>query len=313
MTIYHIVENQCYQRLTNGLAIPNFAEQIGVDCKTYHLDEFVSGRIDYDSSPDAVFITESAFFRNSGSFTPEDLRKKVPNGKIINLGSDSILFNTKKQDEFGDITLENFDIWLDTMPYCASYYKNKGFKTDLWDWTISEKYIEQINSTKLKWNVAKKYDYICLGNLNSPYRKILKESLDKEFNGCFGVGTISSDLVPLHKAYNECYVSLGTSSPAGSDPLRTMKGFRDWIAPFFGTVLIYDDFTPMMKHKKVLPTYKYNSYDSLAETINSIKSLNRMKYLDLVQEQQEHIVSHTLEKQYHRIFSINNLKKGINV
>jgi len=186
--IYHIIENTCYQSLTNGLAIPNMAKQLGIPCKSYTLSEFLSSETKQNTSKDAIFITESAFLR--GNRTLNDVRALVPNGKIVNLGSDTILFRFQGKDEIDYIS--ELDLWLDTMPECVGYYKNKGTKADLWDWTISEAYITQIEKFQYHKRETKTCDLIFLANLNSEYRQKLYEYLiDNNISCMIGRGTIS--------------------------------------------------------------------------------------------------------------------------
>ncbi len=304
--IYHIVEQSCYQKLTNGLTIPNVAKELGIGCKTYSVSEFLAGQIDKDSSEYAVFITESAFLRNRNEFSLSDLRRRIPNGKIVNLGSDSILFNLQNKDEFGDIKPENIDLWLDTMEFSAKYYQDKGLKTDIWKWTISEDYIKQIEQLNIDYTKDK--DYVCLARLNSPYRKRLKQNLDTAgLLGTFGDGTISSELEDLYKLYSSSFVAIGTTSPAGLDDIRTMKGFRDWIAPFFGTLLIYDRHDEMAWAYESLFTYDYDNFSDLETLILSIEQFTPNVYNGWVEKQKKFIRKHTLEEQFIQLFNKHDI------
>jgi hypothetical protein len=312
--IYHIVENSCYQRLTNGLAIPNMAKQLGIECKTYSIYEFQNAIVDRDSSQDAVFIAESAFFRDS-LLDARQLRRLIPNGKLINMASDSIYFTRKNDDEFYFLP-EYFDLWLDTMEECKEYYQSKGLFADIWRWTISDKYIDLIDDYLFNLQEGfmyepskKEKDYVCLARLNSIYRQQLKHYLDENrLKGTFGTGALSSDLKDLYELYNTAWVAIGTTSPAGQDDIRTMKGFRDWIAPFFGTVLVYDDHPEMNWASSVLPRYDYNDFPDLKAFIIDVKH-----YPDLskqyIKKQKAFILNHTIEKQLINLFRKHSIIK----
>jgi hypothetical protein len=305
--IYHVVENTCYQKLTNGLAIPNMAKMLGIECKTYTVDEFQNAHIDYDSTQEAVFITESAFFRNRCQFTPSDLRKRIRNGKIVNLSSDAIMYNYKGFDEI-DCKPEDIDLWLDLMDLPVQRYKSKGFKVDKWKWTISAAYIDQIEKYDApKYN--KETDYVCLAQTNSVYRKNLKNHLaSNRLIGTFGNGCLSSELPDLYKLYNQAKVCIGTSSPAGLDNIQTNKGFRDWIAPFFGTILIYDDFSEMDWVGPDVPRYCYDEYTDLVSLINTVKWSMSDEYYNIYIEKQKKLArNNTLEKQFIQLFKKHDI------
>lgn len=310
--IYHIIEHSCYQKLTNGLAIPNIAKQLGIECKSYSVAEFQSGLIVRDSSPEAIFITESAFFRE-GLMSARELRYRIPNGKLVNMASDSILFTRKKRNEF-DFCVDHFDLWLDTMEECKEYYQSKGLFADIWRWTISDKYIDLIDDYLFKLKeglmyepLEKQKDYVCLARLHSPYRLKLKQYLDaKGLKGTFGTGVLSSDLKDLYELYNTSWVALGTTSPAGQDDIRTMKGFRDWIAPFFGTMLLYDDHPEMKWASTVLPTYNYNDFDEIKDFIIDVKNYTAM-HKQYVKQQKQFILNHTIEKQLISLFKKHSI------
>lgn len=293
--IYNIIEPSCYQRLTNGLAIPEIAKANNIECKTYTIEEFLSLKCDIDSSNEAIFFTESAFLRSDISFS--DVRSLVPNGKIINIGSDSIYFTRENKDEI--LEVEEVDLWLDTMSECVEYYRNKGLKSEQYYWTISEAYIREIEQHT--YISRKEMDFVCLARVNSEYRRNLSSNLFiNGYNGYWGTGSISSDLPFLGELYHSCYVCLGTTSPAGNINIRSMKGFRDWIAPFFGTVLIYDYHPDMYEFHIDLDFYEYEYFQSITSIIEYYKDLYIKfphKYIEKVKKQQETAISNSIEKQ----------------
>lgn len=300
--IYHIIEPSCYQRLTNGLAIPRIAQQLGIECKSYMLYEWQNEDIEKDSSSDAVFITESAFHRIKPL---KALRKKIPNGKIVNLGSDSIYYTFYNKDEI-EVYPELVDLWLDTMIQSVGHYSIMGIPSDLWKWTISEAYIEQIQALP-ELKAEKVYDAVCLAQLNSPYRKDLSKTLLKQgYNIVWGDGTRSSELIDLQKLYASSYLCLGTTSSAGKDPIRSMKGWRDWIAPFFGSLLIYDDH-PEMDWALPVVKYKYDDLEDLTDLLHLVKDLSPMQYDYCVMAQKDFIIQYTLEKQFKTLLTKHNI------
>ena len=296
--IYHIVEPSCYQRLTNGLAIPEFARRNNIEHKTYSIEDFLSYKCDIDSSNNSIFFTESAFLRNN--VTLKDVRKLVPNGKIVNIGSDTIY--SKDFEEISDI--HEVDLWLDTMSCCVRHYNDIGIKAEKFRWTISESFVSEIE--KFEYKNRKDVDFICLARQNSPYRKQLAgKLLVNGYFGYWGTGTITSDLPDLGHIYNSCYVCIGTSSPAGNINIRSMKGFRDWIAPFFGTVLIYDKHIDMMEYDGYIDWYEYNSFESLSNLIIHYREMyhkENEKYQETLEEQKFIALEYSIEKQFQRIF-----------
>lgn len=300
--IYHIIENTCYQSLTNGLAIPNLAKKLNIEYKSYSLEDWNNYHIDQDNSNKSIFITESAFHR---ARQLKELRKKIPNGKIVNLGSDSIYYTFYNNNEI-EVYPELVDLWLDTMEQPVEHYSRMNIPADLWKWTISEVYIEQIQAlSELK--AEKVIDGVCLAQLNSLYRQELKKHLeDSGYCIQWGDGTISSELLNLQKLYGSAYVCIGTTSSAGKDTIRSMKGWRDWIAPFFGTLLIYDDH-PEMEWAEI-PKYRYDDVINLMGLINGIKNITDKKfYKSKVEEQQDFIKNYTIEKQLEKLFIKHNI------
>ena len=86
-----------------------------------------------------------------------------------------------------------------------------------------------------------------------------------------------------------------------SSDLRSMKGFRDWIAPFCGTLLVYDNFPDILDVGSFIPIYKYEDWNDAARII---KELKRSSYVyDLIlKKQKQWALENTLEKQFIKIF-----------
>lgn len=286
MRLAYIPDPQCYSRLSLGVAIPEVARRLNLGYIP------LSAQDTYDK--EAVLFTESATLRN---FKPGQLRKQFPKAKIINLASDTILSHPSLEIS----CVEDVDIWLDTFPHIVEEY-GKNRPSYVWDWTFSEAYVSRFVNPR----PSKDRDFVCLMKLNSPYRQRLKTYLDHNFTGYVGQEKVSSEDRIIEFVYACSWVVLGTTSPAGQQDIRTMKGWRDWIGPFCGTLLIYDDHPEIIRrYNHMVPTYKYDDFDSLANLIREVKSMSPKQYQDLVEIQKTLILDHSLEKQLIRILEIS--------
>lgn len=308
MTIYHVKENTCYQANTTALAIPEICRRKGIECITYTIEQFWAKHLQIDHDPKAVFIIEAAFGHNRG-WNVAELRRFIPNGKIVCLGGDTIWFlKTGEKEAF---EYNQVDLWLDLMSEVVEQFRYEGLRADLWKWTISEVYIERIKKWFADVNLMdmkykKNNDLICLMTLNNHYRKSLDnylKSVGRPY--IFGNGVFSSHDHDLFPAYLKSWVCLGTSSPAWTDDIRTMKGFRDWIAPFLGTVLIYDDHPQILSEYgggTVVPIYQYYDFPSIFKRIDELKS-DGDGYRDLLDKQKSWALSNSLETQFERLLT----------
>ena len=80
-----------------------------------------------------------------------------------------------------------------------------------------------------------------------------------------------------------------------------MKGFRDWIAPFCNTPLIYDDYPDILDIGPIIPTYKYGEWATAGKLIRELQE-DKDRYNSLIEQQKEWCLDNTLERQLLKIF-----------
>lgn len=295
MRVYHVIEDSCYQNFALGLAIPNFCFQNNIECRTYHLSEFLKN-IEEDNSKDNVFIVEAAFVKRLGS--AKKIKDKIPHGKLIVLGGDSIQYLPLYEYSNAEVV----DYHLDTMQDVVRHYQWCQINSDIWVISFSEEFVRDVQYDKNR----KIIDATCLMEISNDYRKSLVNSfLDGKYNVFWGNnkfcgGKVATDDFKDHLIllYNISSCIIGTTSPSWTT-MRTMKGFRDCIAPFFGSILIYDNHLQIVNNNYIpnefLPIYDYDDFSSLHALIEEIK--NKKDYYDFVEYQKESFMKISLEKQ----------------
>ena len=63
-----------------------------------------------------------------------------------------------------------------------------------------------------------------------------------------------------------------------------MKGFRDWIGPHMGSMLIYDDYPDIRKHfqgGELVPLYEYGVFEGIL-AIHEHYSQNTDQYYEVI-------------------------------
>ena len=99
--------------------------------------------------------------------------------------------------------------------------------------------------------------------------------------------------------YKYSWVSLGSTTPS-YDWDRNGKGFRDWLSPGCGTVLIHDDWEPYKEiFDGVVPMYEYGDSSSLVVIMENLKKDQKM-YNHYWQQQNRWIEQNTIEQQIYR-------------
>jgi len=306
--IYHISEESYYQKFTNVLAIQNLCQSKKLPFKTYDISEFEAHRIDIDHDPKAVFIVEDAFAAR-GNWSAKTLRTFVPNGKIVIQGGDTAyLLEQNRSTGFNRFQV---DLWLDTMRPVVEQFRSEGIISDIWKWTISKQFMEWAK-TYSESNVkqAETRSVISLIVANTEYRKRLVQTFrDSKYILTVGTGKISSLPNVLFPLYFNSIVAVGTTSPSWTGNLRTMKGFRDWFAPFLGTVLIYDDHEQIINEyggHDVLPIYEYDRQQSVLELIDELVD-EPEKYSSFLKKQQVWAEANTIDQQLEDVFTRNQV------
>jgi len=261
---------------------------------------------------EVIFITN---FNRHWTLPQYDMVKaKMPNSKIVWLGSDThyegvnnppliddghdqfLAFNGLKNIEWP------LDLYLDTMKN-VSEEASIRFKSDHFYWSISESIIDQIAKCIPKMNIRRKErDGICLCSTEN--RTSIRHEMFKKIDET-GLNVLRNlnehFLCEIVKLYAESWVALGTTVSCMASDLRSMKGFRDWLAPFCGTVLIYDDYPDITDIGDFIPIYEYGQWGQIKTIVDELKS-DLDRYHTLIGQQREWALENTLEKQFIRIF-----------
>lgn len=305
--LYNVVENALYQKYTHGFAFQNFCTQCKIQHCEYTLDDFKNRNLIQDKNKNVIFVVDAAFCKIY-NFSLYELKRYIPNGKIIVFGSDTIYYlSNMNTHEISNV--EMCDLYLDTMVDVVDYYNKIGINSDLWKWSFSELYLSQL--IKNNQEINKTIDCFSLMSDYPDYRKYLKYYLDnKNINFIISGNKTGWDNKSICQAYGESYCILGSTSPSWTGNIRTMKGYRDYIAPFLNSILIYDNHPQIEKlyfNNDIVPKYDYNNLESIIELINKIKQMSKLDYNNLLQIQKEHFKYDSLEKQYYDLF----IKHGV--
>ncbi len=287
---------------TFNLALKNIAKKYGLDFVAHSCWKYEELYNIPHSDKETLFLTQLDTRQ-----TPEDylhIKEVLPNSKVILWGSDTHYI------ESGPYAIQwPIDLFLDPMKEVV-YFAKKLFPSYHYWWTISQDIIDEISLQK--FSNIKEHDLICVCKL-VPNLKIRNQF----FNGLsaidlsFLVNLNIFDMTTLYHKYNSSWFTLGIthSAMAGRvEAKRSMKGFRDWIGPFCGSVLIYDDFPDLLeefKEKDILPFYEYNKPSQVKELVTTLKGDHKL-YLDYLDKQKKWAYTHTLENQFESIF----LKEG---
>lgn len=310
MKIYTVTEPTIpFVYYTTGMAIPSFAKQIEAECIQYSLSDFKRINVSQQDKDEAVWIVEAVYLRLSG-LTPRSLKKLTPNAKIVTLGGDCIEYldkctSTPGCDQYNGFEFfgqREVDLHLDLLDEVVENYTNQGIKSDYWMWTISKNFIKQV--VRNKPDIEKQRDVIfCVApQWNKGYRQKLLDHLNSE-NITWtlgGNGHTDTNINGCLARYWACRISLGTTSPSWTR-FRTMKGFRDWLAPFTNTILIYDNHPDVIK-KYPVPIYDYHDFEDCSNLIKKIVSLSDQEKIEILEKQKDWAWTHSIENQlYHKL------------
>lgn len=247
------------------------------------------------------------------------LKKRIPNSEICWFGSDThyhgldaaasemrsvIDLPLKRHVDapiFKGLSLMEWpiDLYLDPIKAVA---KDANLVCDSYHfyWTISEDTIKKIESKPLKQK--KIYDGICLCSTDnrSYHRKEMFDRTDKD--GLTVLRNLNEhDLDKIFNLYSQSWATIGTTTACMASEIRSMKGFRDWLAPFCNSVLIYDDFVDIVDIGDFIPLYNYGEWGQIKELIDKLKS-DSVTYNKLIEAQKKWTIQNTLERQFIRIF-----------
>jgi hypothetical protein len=281
-----------------GKGIEGLSKYTNIPIIIYDQQDIANGNIIKDND-DIILLFEAGCFQHAG-WSLSKVKDWFPNSKLIPIAADTNIYLFLRNQH--QLDYELVDLWLDLDTRCIDYYKNLGIQADQWMWTISDWFIDYIKKTTITLD-TKRYDFIGVYHIVSMidgYRARLINYL-KDHNLSFtnggGNGHEDNDLERLINYYYHSHITLGTTSHNIGEDFRTPKGFRDWIGPFTGTPLIYDDYPMIMDcYQDTVPYYKYKDFDSIVELYNKYKGDQK-----LLQKQQTWATNNTIDKQLYRL------------
>jgi hypothetical protein len=217
------------------------------------------------------------------------IRGKFPNAKLVMMAADSIYYG------FPDASPWKVDLWMDTVK--AAVAKTTKFPAEHFYWNVSETILKDIQASQIK--IEKTRWFVSLCHAASAERTRFMNDLR-----CHGKEVLwNQNLWDLHKIYEmyaTCWFALGHTSPVHDNKARSMKGFRDWIAPELGTILIYDDY-PDIRDLEIVPMYRYLDAGSVINLADRLKN-DKGYYEQILGLQKKWAWDNSLEKQITRAF-----------
>lgn len=294
-TIYTIIDPYPYSQLTVHEDYKYLAKQLGYDHKFYTMDQIAKEQVDRDSNEGVLFIFECALLAQTGK-TTKDIRRWYPNCKIVALSTDAIVH----KPGFEIFNPFEIDLWLDTHSEIVEYYIRRGLVADIWEMTTSHYLIEQYEHRP---RLSKTQDFICLIGHMNPYRNSLKRVLDTKYQCQWGVHPSVADynIDHVYESFSKSRIVLGSTSPSWSG-IRTMKGYRDFLGPLCGTVLIYDNHPDVIKQFPICPLYDYDNFNSIIDLFERLIN-DPAEYQRVLTEQLAWVKENTIAAQLHdRLF-----------
>lgn len=223
----------------------------------------------------------------------DDLKYRRYNSTVIMMGGDSHYWG------YDSIRMTP-DVFLETMTQNVDALKHRNAR--LFKWTISQSLIDMIRRQRSQYAdaVRRNRDLLCLCNMHpglthriQQFRAIMDVGVDFRFNlKEFNINAVIT-------LYRESFVILGTTTSCieAFPTTRSIKGFRDWIAPFCGSVLIYDDHPEVHAMCDCIPQYNYLDGQSVKDLVNLFKSdYNERQYF--LNEQIKWAEQNTIDKQF---------------
>ena len=225
--------------------------------------------------------------------------------ETVDLGS--VYHKYQKDNEhffrFFSLIHEDVDLLLDPNS-CIAHDASKKWESRQFVYNVSTPVAEAFLSTE---DPDKEYDGICLANFNtnneSPRSKMKNYLNSIDYKLLEGGKDENHEIEEIRSLYEKSKVCIGTST-RGQNPIhpRGSKGFRDWIAPLCNIPLIYDDFTELNNFDVNIPTYEFFKWEGIADLTNELYNDKKLRK-NIVEEQREFSLSHTLDKQLISIFN----------
>lgn len=281
---------------TIGKGIERFGNKLGLETVIYDREDFLNHRI-VGTDEQTVFIFEAGTPQHAG-YSMARIKQLFPNSILIALSSDAIIYKNVLQHE--QLDYKYIDILMDVEDEAMNYYSNKyRIIGEKWLWTTSEWLIEAAENF-ISPPLPKLYDFICVAIFSGPFRRMLRDYLihhGLSITNGGGCGHEDNDLRRLFTHYKQSRWTLGTTSH-NNPQIRGMKGFRDWIGPFLGAPLIYDNYFQVMgAYGSVVPYYDYTDFSSIKSLIN----MSENKREELCTKQRMWARLNTIEEQLYKV------------
>lgn len=303
MKFLRLEDGHGYSEMSVGLACGALAAGYGMDYESLPRDQFVS-RASAGDPTVAVVLFEAANLAKA-HLTVRSLRRAFPNARVVAVGSDTVFWLAKGQDEYDSPA--DVDLHLDTMRGPVGRYRERGITADLWWWTISETLLAGALAYDYPPPGVRPAEFVALWGVGhaDQYRNRVRDQMVRCGVKVVGAGACDYSLPSLRRAYQSARFTLGTTSPSWTAPHRTMKGFRDWVGPALGTPLIYDD------HPEVggwpVPVYEYDRPETAARVAYR-------EYLTdwegLLRSQREWLAVNTIDRQLRAMFERCGIVSG---
>jgi hypothetical protein len=291
---YGIGNGSLFIRWSWGLALEYIAKKYGYKYIEHNQRQATDLIRVHDIIPEKnaevlIFTSHSPAYGKPYFF--ECIKYYLPNIKVIIFGSDFGYFDIKAVTYKPNLVLE-------TMRQVVTKGQSLGLKIRHYWWSISKQVIKAIQEHTN--NPPKALDLFCLCNQghSTPERNRFFSEIDKT-GIVFWRNRKLYDLGKIIDLYKISWIVLGTTSPVLGG-LRTMKGFRDWIAPFCNAVLIYDDYPDMLELSDLVPTYKYGDAQGVRSLACKLQC-NKDLHQEYVAKQKEWALNHTIEDQFETI------------
>lgn len=277
---------------TLGFALSNIAAMHNIEYEECHYNDGEK-HLNIEIRPDYKYIVCFIYDPNRSEITLKQL-KRQQNVRLVQFGGD-VHYYRVDPNHFKHVHLH-----IDTMLRVQEEIEELGTSYAHYYWSISQKMIDMIKPDK----VEKTHDLICLCRNNTQYRNKFFKDIGNKYALKINLNEYDYDKIVEH--YKSSLICLGTSSPCTNYwHKRSMKGFRDWIAPFCDTVLIYDDINEI-RLTDVVPMYKYDDMESLFGLIEEMKN-DADKRSFYIEKQKHWAVNNTIDNQLTNILRNKNI------
>lgn len=312
-----IVLSSCHNfiwEFTHNRAIDNVCRKNNIELKIVSINGSANGFVDTVEVDNDVDMYINVYNPGNSQEAFQTLRQKLPNAKFVGIGSDMMYNGTQLNWPY--------DIFVDyTQSICDEIEQTNKCKCYTIHWTLSEDVID-ICKRYSNLEQVKENDLIAMCRCSVGDRPYFLSELSK-----LGL-TVSGDLLPeslydnhpyrstsymdrisvLIPYYNKSLFVFGTSSSIWSGAPRSMKGLRDYMAPFCGCGILFDDYPDMrnISQDMCLPIYEYGQMVQVQSIITFYKK-NIDLYQSLIRRQSEWVQHHTLETYWTDILSAEKI------